>query len=394
MEWKDTKLSEVTTRLGDGIHGTPKYRDRGEYYFINGNNLDHGRIVIKTDTKKVSYSEYLKYKKELNNRTLFVSINGTIGNVAKYNGEPCILGKSACYFNVKNDVDRDFIYYVISSPKFINEISNQATGTTIKNVSLKQMRDYKFKLPIDINDQQKIASILSSLDAKIENNNKINANLEAQAQALFKSWFVDFEPFQDGEFQDSELGRIPKGWKVLSFPQFLEASKEKVPNDSIPEFSVTNTGIHPRDEKFNKSLSKSSLKNKLLKKGNLVFGMSREILNWGVMKDNIGGVSSAYNIYIVDEKLVSPLYLELFIKYHISYFHDLIKPATREGQSLDKNALMRKFIYVPTHKEWDKFLSIYNCLYNQIGICNQQTKSLSTLRDTLLPKLMSGEIEV
>ena len=146
-EWKEVRLGDITSIIGDGIHGTPVYSEQGDYYFINGNNLCEGRIVLKPDTKRVSEEEYHKHKKELNSRTLLFSINGTVGNVAKYNGEPCILGKSACYFNVINTVDKDFIYYVISSPSFVKSMSNLANGTTIKNVSLKQMRDKTFLLP-------------------------------------------------------------------------------------------------------------------------------------------------------------------------------------------------------------------------------------------------------
>ncbi|WP_179108688.1 restriction endonuclease subunit S, partial [Rodentibacter genomosp. 2] len=99
MSWTKVKLSEVTTILGDGLHGTPKYSHDGEYFFINGSNLSNGKIVTNDKDKKVSYQEYLKYKKDLNNRTILVSINGTLGNVALYNNEKVILGKSACYFN-------------------------------------------------------------------------------------------------------------------------------------------------------------------------------------------------------------------------------------------------------------------------------------------------------
>ncbi|WLE98146.1 MAG: restriction endonuclease subunit S [Candidatus Electrothrix communis] len=96
-EWKETTLSEVTSILGDGLHGTPIYDETGEYFFINGNNLNNGKILIKENTKKANADEYEKYKKDLNDRTIFVSINGTLGNIALYNGEKCILGKSACW---------------------------------------------------------------------------------------------------------------------------------------------------------------------------------------------------------------------------------------------------------------------------------------------------------
>ena len=203
MEWKEVRLGELSSKIGDGLHGTPKYDDEGPYYFINGNNLNFGKIIIKDDTKRVGKDEFVKNQKELNEQTILVSINGTIGNVAKYNNELCILGKSACYINVIKEVDKEFIYYVLTSANFKRNITNEATGTTIKNVSLKQMREYKFNIPCNISDQHRIASILSSLDRKIELNNKINADLEEMAQAIFKNWFVDFEPFKDGKFVES-----------------------------------------------------------------------------------------------------------------------------------------------------------------------------------------------
>jgi type I restriction enzyme S subunit len=105
-EWKEYKIKDITSILGDGIHGTPKYDENGSVFFINGNNLENGKIVIRENTKRVSFEEAAKHHKPLNDRTIFVSINGTLGNVARYNGEPCILGKSACYFNVKEEFEK------------------------------------------------------------------------------------------------------------------------------------------------------------------------------------------------------------------------------------------------------------------------------------------------
>jgi len=175
-EWETVSLNDVVSILGDGLHGTPKYDENGEYYFINGNNLSAGEIVLRRDTKRVSHSEYEKYKKNLNHRTILVSINGTIGNVAVYNDEKCILGKSACYFNVKDEVDKDFIKYVVNTSEFQDYIQRFANGTTIKNVSLKVMRDYQFSLP-SLAEQQTMAAILTSLDDKIAQNTAINHHL-------------------------------------------------------------------------------------------------------------------------------------------------------------------------------------------------------------------------
>lgn len=101
MIFNKFKLEDITDKIGDGIHGTPLFDDNGDYYFVNGNNLIDGAIVFKNDTKRINEEQYLKNKRELNRNTILVSINGTLGNVARYNNENIILSKSACYINIK-----------------------------------------------------------------------------------------------------------------------------------------------------------------------------------------------------------------------------------------------------------------------------------------------------
>ena len=145
--WCWCKLEDLVTILGDGLHGTPQYDISGEYYFVNGNNLNNGLIEIKPDTKKVNKKEYDKYKKELNETTIFVSINGTIGNIAFYNYEKIILGKSACYFNVAIEDLKKYFFYLFQTDFFLNYALDNATGTTIKNVGLGTMRNFLLPLP-------------------------------------------------------------------------------------------------------------------------------------------------------------------------------------------------------------------------------------------------------
>jgi type I restriction enzyme S subunit len=127
-ERKEIKLVDLAIRIGDGLHGTPQYDDEGDFYFINGNNLVNGYISIKKETKKVNESEYIKYKKELGDRTILLGINGTLGNLAKFRGEKCILGKSAAYINIKKDFSLDYVYYVLLDYKFQKYIENNANG--------------------------------------------------------------------------------------------------------------------------------------------------------------------------------------------------------------------------------------------------------------------------
>lgn len=178
--WKTKELREISTILGDGLHGTPKYTVDGEYYFINGNNLSDGKIEFKDNTKRVNVDEFYKYKKNLNNRTVLVSINGTLCNVAFYNNEKIILGKSACYFNLIDNVDKVYIKYVLSSPYFIQYAHREATGATIKNVSLKSMREFKVPLP-ELSEQQ---DIVLKLDALCIESNKISAIYQKKIENL------------------------------------------------------------------------------------------------------------------------------------------------------------------------------------------------------------------
>ncbi|AQP98796.1 hypothetical protein B0W48_02665 [Pseudoalteromonas aliena] len=196
--WKTTTtLADISERIGDGLHGTPKYSDDGEYYFVNGNNLESGAIVYKDSTKRVGLEEYNKHKKELGSSTVLVSINGTIGNVALYNGEEVVLGKSACYINLKKGISKEFVKYILSGYLFQEYIQRCSTGSTIKNVSLKMMRDFAFRIPDTGIEQDKAVELLKLLDHKISLNNQTNQTLEQMAQALFKSWFVDFDPVFD-----------------------------------------------------------------------------------------------------------------------------------------------------------------------------------------------------
>src|SRR5699024_10382549 len=126
----------------------------------------NGKVIIDDKTKRVSEEEYQKYKKDLNSRTIFLSINGTLGRTAKYYGEDLVLGKSACYLNIKKDVNKDFIYYLLETPNFIHYADTYSTGTTIKNLGLKAIREYSFKLP-PMKVQHEIATVISLFDNKI-----------------------------------------------------------------------------------------------------------------------------------------------------------------------------------------------------------------------------------
>lgn len=163
--WEEKTLQQLSQKIGDGLHGTPLYSENGEYFFVNGNNLSELKIEIKPDTKRVDYSQYQKYKLELGDNTVLVSINGTLGKTALYNNELLILGKSACYINVGNELNKLFLRYFFESMEFQNYANKMATGSTIKNLGLRAMRNLMLKLPC-MQEQIVIVRILDDLLAK------------------------------------------------------------------------------------------------------------------------------------------------------------------------------------------------------------------------------------
>ena len=398
MEWKEVTLGEISSKIGDGLHGTPKYDDEGPYYFINGNNLNCGKIIIKDDTKRVGKDEFVKNQKELNEQTILVSINGTIGNVAKYNNELCILGKSACYINVIKEVDKEFIYYVLTSANFKRNITNEATGTTIKNVSLKQMREYKFNIPCNISDQRRIASILSSLDRKIELNNKINADLEEMAQAIFKNWFVDFEPFKDGKFVDSELGMIPEGWKVgrlteiASYMNGLAMQKFPPENneDSLPVLKIKELGqgFCGTDSDRCSCNIKDECK---IHNGDVIFSWSGTLL---VDVWCGGDCGLNQHLFKVTSKDYPKWFYYYWTKRHLQEFIHIAKDKAVTMGHIKRGHLEEALVAIPDNDSMERAHELFEPILSKMISLRLENSRLSLLRDTLLPRLMSGELEV
>lgn len=392
--WKLVKIGDIGEVVGGGTPST-KCSDYygGDIPWITPKDLSNFR------NRYISRGERMISKLGLENSSarmlppfsvLFTS-RAPIGYIAIAKNELCTNQGFKSIIPDPKKCNALFLYYLLKYKK--NDIELIANGSTFQEVSGTALKNFEVSIP-PLDEQRKIAGILSALDDKIELNNKINRNLEAQAQAIFKSWFVDFEPFKNGKFIDSELGKIPEYWQVVKFSEFLKPRIEKINNSTITEYSVTNSGIFKRDEKFKKRLSGAKTFNKIIYYADMVFGMSREILNWGLMRDQIGSVSSAYTVFSVNTELVDLSYLEFFMRYHHEYFKSIIRLASREGQGIDKAVLFNKCVIIPDTNAIARFLEILNSISNSRLAINEESRRLVQLRDALLPKLMSGEIDV
>jgi type I restriction enzyme S subunit len=173
--WRAKVLSDFCNKIGDGIHGTPEYVDSSDYSFINGNNLKNGFIEIDADTKNVTAKEYEKYFIDLNDGTILLSINGTLGNLAVYTGEKVMLGKSAAYINCEGK-KRPFCYQYLRLEHIQKKIWNIATGSTIKNLSLESIKNLLVPFPGD-DLVERYYELAKPLDDKRENIFKENQKL-------------------------------------------------------------------------------------------------------------------------------------------------------------------------------------------------------------------------
>ena len=218
--WNWARLSNITSILGDGIHGTPEYDATGTVYFINGNNLSNGSIEIKADTKKVSEQEAEKHKRLLNSTTVLVSINGTLGNVAFYNGENVILGKSACYFNLMGNIDKQYIKHILETEYFIEYAKNVATGSTIKNVPLAGMRNFLIPVP-PITEQHRIILGMVRLAHSIDRYNDAQTKLDLLNNVLN-------EKLKKSVLQEAIQGKlVPQLAEEGTAQELLEQIKEE-----------------------------------------------------------------------------------------------------------------------------------------------------------------------
>ena len=386
-EWKEVILEEVTTRIGDGLHGTPKYDINGEYYFINGNNLKDGMVLIKSDTKKVIKEVAIKHEKPLSEKSILLSINGTIGNLAYYNSEKCMLGKSVCYINVSDKVNVRYIYYNFLNEDFQFYLEMIATGTTIPNVPLKGIRKYTFNLP-PLPEQKAIAEVLSSLDDKIDLLHRQNKTLEQIAETLFRQWFVE-EAKEDWEEVSiyEAINLIGGGTPQTSINEYWEGDIKWLSGKDI---AANHKSVITTSEKL---ITKEGLNNssaKLLPKFSTVISARGTVGKYCILSESMAFSQSNYGIkpkfdgcYFYTYLLINHSVEELQSAAYGSVF-DTITTDTFKGY----------IIKTPSEIEIQAFENNISSYFYKILNNKTQIRTLEKMRDTLLPKLMSGELRV
>lgn len=391
MEFKKVKLGEIGKIVGGG---TPKTKEEsyygGEIAWITPKDLSLNKSKYIFYGERNITEEGLKNSsaKLLPKGTVLFSSRAPIGYVAIAGND---LATNQGFKSVipAENVDSEFIYYLLINN--VENIKNFGVGSTFREVSGSVMKNIEIMIP-DFSIQRKIAKILNTLDSKIEINNKIISNLESQAQAIFKSWFVDFEPFQDRDFIESELGIIPEGWEVKELGELFKFVKGKKPKDLHEKYEdnfipYIVKGVMDGSEtpKFTNEINIVEIK-KLdcfmlmdgANSGNIYYGYD-------------GALGSTFAL--LESK--NQVYREL-IYWKLKTNESIIKNQNT-GSAIphaNKDFINKMNVAIPINIEENEILKTLENFRIKINSLNNQNTKLAELRDALLPKLMAGEIDV
>lgn len=302
-------------------------------------------------------------------------------------------------YKVENhsEVTNDFLFWQLKTPDYIDYISSVKTGSVVRMVTKKNVEDYVFRCPPkEVRDR--ISKLLWGLDRKIELNNKINADLEEMAQAIFKNWFVDFEPFKNGKFVDSELGMIPEGWKVgrlteiASYMNGLAMQKFPPENneDSLPVLKIKELGqgFCGTDSDRCSCNIKDECK---IHNGDVIFSWSGTLL---VDVWCGGDCGLNQHLFKVTSKDYPKWFYYYWTKHHLQEFIHIAKDKAVTMGHIKRGHLEEALVAIPDNDSMEKAHELFEPILSKMISLRLENSRLSTLRDTLLPRLMSGELEV
>lgn len=409
MEWKHYKMDDVIDEISMGPFGSDVKK---EFYVNKGIPILNGSNLQGIKLQENSFGYLTEEKADSLNKCnahrgdIIVTHRGTLGQIvyvpsnSKY--DRYVISQSQFRFRCKPDlVDVQYLVYYFHTREGQYKILANASQVGVPALAraTSTFRLIDIKLP-SLADQRRIASILSSLDRKIELNNKINADLEEMAQAIFKNWFVDFEPFKDGKFVDSELGMIPEGWKVGRLTDVIKLMPGGTPKTSEPLYWDNGTipFFSPKDvngvycfatEKHITETGLNKCSSNLYPKDTIFITCRGTVGKVCLAACDMAMNQSNYAIKAIDG--YSQYYVFFLVK---SVVERLIKKSNGAVFSAITSKDFDEEILIPSQKAVEDFTYVIDGFFRRIFTIGTENSRLSLLRDTLLPRLMSGELDV
>lgn len=405
MEWKEVTLGEITNLVIDYRGKTPlklgsSWSDSG-YRALSAKNIKTGQIVAEDSIRFVDEELYRKWMKdEVKKGDILITSEAPFGQIYYWDSdEKIVLSQRLFDVRLNDEVCHKYVYYFMTSHRYQKDLEGRATGTTVTGLRQPELLKSTILLP-PLSAQRSISSILSSLDRKIELNNKINADLEEMAQAIFKNWFVDFEPFKDGKFVDSELGMIPEGWKIGTLTDVIKLMPGGTPKTSEPLYWDNGTipFFSPKDvngvycfttEKHITETGLNKCSSNLYPKDTIFITCRGTVGKVCLAACDMAMNQSNYAIKAIDG--YSQCYVFFLVK---SVVERLIKKSNGAVFSAITSKDFDEEILIPSQKAVEDFTNVIDGFFRRIFTIGTENSRLSLLRDTLLPRLMSGELEV
>jgi type I restriction enzyme S subunit len=401
-EWKEYKAKEFCQNVTDGTHDSPKPQEFGHYLITSKHLKDN--IIDFSSANYISEEDYNKVttRSAVDQYDILFSMIGTIGNVVQVKMEYIDFAvKNMGIFKFGRDKDKStWLYYWLKTPQVKEYIHQRLAGSTQAYLTLNSLREFPILYP-EPDIANKIISILSSLDDKIELNRRINENLEAQAQALFKSWFVDFEPFRDGEFVESELGMIPKGWRVGRLYEIasINPTRSIKKGDKATYLDMKNmptsgpfpllceTKEYTGGMRFQNQDTLMARITPCLENGKVAY------VNFLEEKEIAFGSTEYIVMTTKDGFLPELLYFLCRDEYFKGYATKNMNGSSGR-QRVSGETIGNYKIPLPPKSLLEPIAPYFKSVMDTIRNNGFESRRLATLRDTLLPRLMSGELKV
>lgn len=376
-EWNQDRLIDILETLIDYRGKTPRKISFG-IPLITAKIVKNGRIETPSEFLPIEDYESWMVRGFPKIGDVLLTTEAPLGEVAQVNDEKIALAQRIVCLRGKKDIlDNTFLKYYFLSPKGKAKLKARETGTTVTGIKQSELKEMLIDYP-SYNVQKQITSILSSLDEKIELNHCINENLAQQAQALFKSWFVDFEPFQDGKFVNSELGMIPERWKAGNLEELVEVKygkdHKKLASGTIPVYG--SGGIMRYVDQY------------LYNEESVLIPRKGSLNNVMYVNHPFWTVDTMFYTHMKIEGIAKFIYLLISPKDLLSMNSGSAVP------SMTVDILNKIAVIIPPTTILQQFESIVKPLFIMAESLQKENYRLAHLRDTLLPKLMSGELKI
>lgn len=385
----ETEQNYICVTPGNfGIKGGFKL-DKPKYYYgpIPKDYILHADDLIVTMTDLSKDGDTLGYSALIPQNSNYIFLhNQRIGLIEK----------------ISPEIDKHFLYWIMRTYNYQKYIVNHCSGSTVKHTSPTNIGSYVFKAP-SLEKQKNLVSFLDNIETKIELNHRINENLEQQAQALFKSWFVDFEPFKDGKFVDSELGMIPEGWRVGVFNELVEILSgfafksntfvEKGKYQLITIKAVQDGLLNISGSNYINIIPPKMPQYCFLRKGDILLSLTGNVGRTCIVTyDNL--LLNQRVAKIKPKNIINRMFLYIILR-QLDFKKRLIYLAKGTAQlNLSPIETGQIKIIIPSEEYLKKYADMMNSKFDMMLNNSIENIALSKLRDTLLPRLMSGELAI